>query len=94
MNAAALNRAVLTDGLAQIAQVMGTYHFTTDQTAQSDQRIEFAEQFGAPPGSKSTSRDPKLTSESTRHPPLCVAGVGAAPLDSTDAYTSDGAPQP
>ena len=37
-----LDRAVRSGGLAQIAQLMGTYVSKTDQTAQTDQRIENA----------------------------------------------------
>ena len=68
MIAPALDRAVLNGGLAQIAQPMGTYDSKTDQTAQTDQRIEIAAQFGAPPGQKLTSRHPKLTSGTARRP--------------------------
>jgi hypothetical protein len=93
MNPAALDRAVLSDGLAQIAQFRGTYDSKTDQTAQTDQRIGIAEQFGAPPGSEPTSRHSKLTSETAQHPPSCAEGVGAPP-DSTHARPSDGAPEP
>jgi hypothetical protein len=89
----ALDRAVLSAGLAQIAQLIRTYDSKTDQTAQTDQRIEIAEQFGAPPGQKLTSRHPKLTSGPAQQPNPCGQAVGA-PLDSTHARPSDGAPQP
>ena len=62
MTRPALDRAVLGSRLAQIAQLMGTYDSKTDQTAQTDQRIENAGKFGAPLGQKPTSRHPKLTS--------------------------------
>jgi hypothetical protein len=91
MIAPALDRAVLSGGLAQIAQLMGTYDSKTDQTAQTDQRIEIAEQFGAPPGQKLTSRHPKLTSGTAQQPNPCVQVIGA-PLDSSHARPSDGAP--
>ena len=58
MTRPALDRAVLSSRLAQIAQLVGSYDSKTDQTAQSDQRIENAEQFGAPPGQKLTSAIP------------------------------------
>jgi hypothetical protein len=56
------NRGVLRCALAQIAQLAGTYDSKTDQTAQSDQRLDFAEEFGALSSPKLTSRHPKLTS--------------------------------
>ena len=62
MTRPALDRTVLSSRLPQIAQLMGTYDSKTDQTAQTDQRIENADRFGAPPGQKLTSRHPKLTS--------------------------------
>ena len=62
MTRPALDRTVLSSRLAQIAQLMGTYDSKTDQTAQSDQRIGNAEQFGAPLDQKPTSPHPKLTS--------------------------------
>jgi Flp pilus assembly protein TadG len=86
----ALDRAVLSAGLAQIAQLISTYDSKTDQT---DKRIEIAEQFGAPPCQKLTSRHPKLTSGPAQQPNPCGQAVGA-PLDSTHARPSDGAPQP
>ena len=45
MTRPALDRAVLSSRLAQIAQLMGTYDSKTDQTAQSDQRIGNAEEI-------------------------------------------------
>ena len=50
-----LNRAVRGGGLAQIAQLQGTHDSKTDQTAQTDQRIETPREFG-------TVVDPELTS--------------------------------
>ena len=91
MTRPALDRAVLSSRRVQIAQLMRTYESKTDQTAQTDQRIEIAEQFGAPPGQKLTSRHPKLTSGTAQQPNPCVQVVGA-PLDSTHARPSDGAP--
>jgi hypothetical protein len=93
MIARAFDRAVLSLGLAQMAQRTGTPDSKTDQTAQSDQGVEIADQFGAPPGEELTSLDPKPTSETAQQPHPRVQTVGA-PLDSTDACTSDGAPQP
>jgi hypothetical protein len=57
-----LDRAVRGGGLAQIAQLQGTYDSKTDQTAQTDQRIEDAWRFGATPGQKLIGRHPKLAS--------------------------------
>ena len=91
MIAPAPDRTVLGCALAQIAQLAGPYDSKTDQTDQSDQRIEIAEQFGAPPGQKLTSRYPKLTSGTAQQPNPCVPVVGT-PLDSTQARPSDGAP--
>jgi hypothetical protein len=48
MRARAFDRAVLSRGLAQMAQLVGTYDSKTDQTAQSDQGVELADQFGCP----------------------------------------------
>jgi hypothetical protein len=93
MRARAFDRAVLSRGLAQMAQLVGTYDSKTDQTAQSDQGVELADQFGAPPGEELTGRNPKPTSETAQQPHPRVQAIGA-PLDCTDACTSDGAPQP
>ena len=77
MNPPPLDRAVLSSRLAQIAQLMGTYDSKTDQTAQSDQRIGNAEQFGAPLDQKPTSPHPKLTSGTAQrsNPDVQVAGA-------------------
>jgi hypothetical protein len=56
-----LDRAVLGRALAQIAQSMGTHDSKTDQTAQTDQRVDTADKFATLLGSELTSR-PKLTS--------------------------------
>jgi hypothetical protein len=61
MTLLALDRAVLSSRLAQIAQLMGTYDSKTDQTAQSDRRIGNSGKFGAPLDQKPTSPHPKLT---------------------------------
>ena len=92
MTRPALDRAVLSSRLAQIAQLMGTYDSKTDQTAQSDQRIGNARKFGAPLDQKPTSPHPKLTSGTAQqsNPDVQVAG---APIDSTHARPS-GVPQP
>jgi hypothetical protein len=62
MTRPALDRAVLSSRRAQIAQLTATHDSKTDQTAQSDQRIENAGEFRAAPGQKLTSPYPKLTS--------------------------------
>ena len=93
MTRPALDRAVLSSRLGQIAQLMGTYDSKTDQTAQSDQRLENPGKFFAHPGQKLTSRHPKLTSGTAQQPNRCVQVV-RAPLGSTHARPSDGARQP
>ena len=45
MNPPALDHTVLSSRLAQIAQLMGTHDSKTDQTAQSDQRVENVGKF-------------------------------------------------
>jgi hypothetical protein len=77
----ALDRAVLSSRLAQIAQLMGTYDSKTDQTAQSDQRLGNAGKFGAPLDQKPTSRHQKLTS-GTAHQTHCHARGAPSPTDS------------
>jgi hypothetical protein len=62
MTRPALDRAVLSSRLAQIAQLMRSYDSKTDQTAQSDQRIGNPRKFGAPLDQKPTSSHQKLTS--------------------------------
>ena len=91
MNPPSLDRAVLSSRLAQIAQLMGAYDSKTDQTAQSDQRIEIAQQFGASLGQELTSRPPKLTSGTAQPANPDVQAVGA-PLDCAHARPGDGAP--
>ena len=91
MNLAALDCAVLSGGLAQIAQLMATYEFKTDQTAQTDQRIEMAEQFGAPLDQKPTSLHAKLTSGTAQQRNPCAPLVRAL-LDCSHARPRDGAP--
>jgi hypothetical protein len=84
-----LDRAVRGGGLAQIAQLQGTYDSKTDQTAQTDQRIETAGEFGTVVGPELTRPDPKLTSGTAQrlHPGV-VVGV---PIDPGHARPSDGA---
>src|SRR5687767_12382197 len=62
MTLPALDRAVATGRLAQVAQLKETYVPKTGQTGQTGQRIEDAWKFGAVPGQKLTSRHPKLAS--------------------------------
>jgi hypothetical protein len=62
MTLPALDRAVATGRLAQIAQLKETYVPKTGQTGQTGQRIENAWRFGATPGQKLISRHPKLAS--------------------------------
>jgi hypothetical protein len=78
-------------GLAQIALLTGTHDSKTDQTAQSDQRVGNAGQFGAPSGQKLTSPHQKLTSGPAQQPPSVVATVGAL-FASARARPSGGAP--
>ena len=92
MNLPNLDRALLSGRLARFAQSVGIYDSKTDQTAQTDQCIETTVEFGAPPGQKLTRRAPKLTSETAQQPDSRVQA--GAPLDSTDACTSDGGLQP
>ena len=93
MSRPALDRAVLGSRLAQIAQLVGDYDSKTDQTAQSDQRLENAMKFGAPPGQKLTSPHPKLTSGTAQHSNSDVQIAGAR-LESARARRSDGGLQP
>jgi hypothetical protein len=57
-----LDRAVFAAGLTQIAQLCGTYVRKTGQTGQTDQSVENPHGFGATPGQKLSSCDPKLAS--------------------------------
>ena len=91
MTLPALDRVVLSSGFAQIAQLEGTYDSKTDQTAQSDQPIETAGDFGASLAPELTARHAKLTSGTAQRPNPAVQVVGA-PLDSAHARPSDGAP--
>ena len=93
MNPPPLDRAVLSSRLAQITQLMETYDSKTDQTAQSDQRIENAEQFGAPLDQKPTSPHPKLTSGTVQRSNSDVQVAGAR-RDSARARPSDAGLQP
>jgi hypothetical protein len=91
--APALDRAVLSGGCAQIAQLMATYDSKTDQTDQSDQPVGNAEQFGAPLDQEPTTPDPKLTSGTAQRsdPDVQVAG---ARLESAGDRPSDAGLQP
>ena len=75
MNLPRVDRAGLVVRLAQIAQLMGTYDSKTDQTAQSDQRIEKASKFRAPPGQELTSPHPKLTSGTAQRADCIAQGA-------------------
>jgi hypothetical protein len=86
-----VDRAALVVRLAQIAQLEGTYGSKTDQTAQTDRRVENQGKFAPPLARTLTTRHSKLTSGTAQQPNLCVQVVGA-PLDSTPARPSDGAP--
>jgi hypothetical protein len=93
MNLPALDRALLSGRLARSAQARGTYDSKTDQTAQTDQRIEIADQFGAPHGLKPTSPHPKLTSGTAQRPQPEVQVVGAS-LDRARGHPRDAGLQP
>ena len=90
MNLPALDRSILVIGLAQIAQPTATSDSKTDQTAQTDRRIEIAKKFRAPPGQKLTRLHQKLTSETAQrlHQGVRVVGV---PIDSAHARPGVGA---
>jgi hypothetical protein len=66
MTAPAYDRAARSGPLAQIAQRVGAYVSKTDQTAQTDQQDENAEEFGTLLGLELTSRHRKLTSGTAR----------------------------
>lgn len=91
MIASALDRAVLSSRLGQVAQLVGTYDSKTDQTAQSDQRVGNAEQFGAPPDQEPTTLDRRLTSGTAQRSNSDVQIAGAR-LESARARPNDGAP--
>jgi hypothetical protein len=57
-----VDRAALVVRLAQIAQLEGTYVSKTDQTAQTDRRVENQAKFAPPVGRKLTTQHSKLTS--------------------------------
>jgi hypothetical protein len=71
----ALDRAVLSNRLAQIAQLMRSFDSKTDQTAQSDQRIEKVRKFRVPPGQELTSPHPKLTSGTAQRADCIARGA-------------------
>jgi hypothetical protein len=73
--------AVLIGRRVQVAHPQGAYGSKTDQTAQTDQRVETAGEFGAPPGQKLTSRHSKLTSGTAQQPNPGAQDVGS-PIDS------------
>ena len=75
MNLPTLGRAVRGGGLPQIAQLQGTYDSKTDQTAQTDRRIETAGEFGASPRPKLTSPHPKLTSGTAQRADCIAQGA-------------------
>jgi hypothetical protein len=93
MNLPALDHSMRVGRLAQVTQLAGTYDSKTDQTAQPDQRIETAEQFGAAVGPELTTRDPKLTGGTAQRPHPDVQVVGAS-LGFVHARPSDGASPP
>ena len=86
-----LDRAVRGGGLAHIAQLQGTYDSKTDQTAQTDQRIETAGEFGTVVGPELTRPDPKLTSGTVQQPNPAAQDV-RTPIDSAYARPN-GVPQ-
>jgi hypothetical protein len=87
----ATDRLVPRCALAQIAQLAGTYDSKTDQTAQTDQDIENAEEFGTRFGPELTSSHPKLTSRTVQRsePPLRDLNI---PIVSARGRPSHGAP--
>ena len=84
-----LDRALRGGGLAQIAQLQGTYDSKIDQTAQTDQRIEKAGELGTVVGPELTKPDPKLTSGTAQ--PLHPGVVVGVPVDSAHPRAGDGA---
>jgi hypothetical protein len=93
-----LDRAVFAGGLTQIAQLCGAYVRKTGQTGQTDQSIDNAHGFGATPGQKLTSCDPKLASAHQKLTSRTVQrlGPGAQVIGSRlrTSRPSGGAPQP
>ena len=98
MTLRALDRAVATGRLAQIAQPEETYVPKTGRTGQTGQFIENAWGFGASSGQKPTSRHPKLASahqkpaSGTVQQPNPAAQDVRTPIDSAYARPS-GVPQ-
>ena len=91
MTLPALDRAVATGRLAQIAQPKETYDPKTGQTGQTGQPIENAWKFGAARGQKRTGRHAKLASayqkqasETVQQPNPAAQNV-RTPTDSTYA---------
>jgi hypothetical protein len=91
MTLPALDRAVATGRLAQIALLKETYVPKTGQTGQTGQRIEDAWKFGAAFGQKLTSRHPKLASGTAQQPNPAAQDV-RTPVDSAYARPN-GVPQ-
>jgi hypothetical protein len=89
----ATDRGVLRCALARIAQLAGTYDSKTDQTAQTDQRFDIADEFGALLGLELTSYDRKLTSGTVQpsNPALHDLNI---PTVSARGRPSHGAPSP
>jgi hypothetical protein len=98
MTLPALDRAVGTGRLAQIAQLKETYVPKTGQTGQTGHCIESAWKFDAPPGQKLTRLHPKLASgdEKTRSGTVQQPNPGAqdvrTPIDSANVRLN-GVPQ-
>jgi hypothetical protein len=93
MTRPALDRAVLSSRLAQIALLMGSYDSKTDQTAQFDQRLANARKFGAPLEQEPTTRHRKLTSATAQRSNPDVQVAGARP-ESARARPRDAGLQP
>jgi hypothetical protein len=87
------DRLVPRCAFAQIAQLAGTYDSKSDQTAQTDQRFDIADEFGALLGPELTSYDPKLTSGTVQpsNPALQALNI---PIVSAPGRPSHGAPSP
>jgi hypothetical protein len=77
--------------LAQIEQLAGPYDSKTDQTAQTDQRLETAGQFSRLLSAELTRRDLKLTSRTVQRLHSDVQVIGS-PLRTP--RPSGGAQQP
>jgi hypothetical protein len=87
----ALDRAVATGRLTQIAQLEETYVPKTGQTGQTGQRVEKAWKIGTSPGQKLTSRPPKPASGTVQQPNPAAQDV-RTPIDSAYARPN-GVPQ-